>query len=113
MVRVWEELLARHGANVPYTTLTRFCRGRGIGVLEKQPAGRIVTGPGEEMQHDTSPYTIVIGGKSVKRQCASLVLGYSRRMHIRFYEKFDRFHCKVFLTEAFQALGHVNFSGVN
>jgi transposase len=105
MVRVWEELLARHGANVPYTTLTRFCRGRGIGVLEKQPAGRIVTGPGEEMQHDTSPYTIVIGGKSVKRQCASLVLGYSRRMHIRFYEKFDRFHCKVFLTEAFQALG--------
>jgi hypothetical protein len=57
------------------------------------------------MQHDTSPYTIEIGGKKVKRQCASLVLGYSRRMHIRFYEKFDRFRCKVFLTEAFQAMG--------
>ena len=105
LVRVWEELDARQGVSVPYTTLTRFCRERGIGVLEKTPAGRIVTAPGEEMQHDTSPYTIAIGGKKVKRQCASLVLGYSRRMHIRFYEKFDRFHCKVFLTEAFQALG--------
>ena len=105
MVRVWEELSSLHGVNVPYATLTRFCRERGIGVLEKQPAGRIVTGPGVEMQHDTSPYTIEIGGKKVKRQCASLVLGYSRRIYIRFYEKFDRFHCKIFLTEAFQAMG--------
>ena len=105
MVRVWEELHSRHGANVPYTTLTRFCRERGIGVLEKQRVGRIVTGPGEEMQHDTSPYTIEIGGKKVKRQCASLVFGYSRKLYIRFYAKFDRFQCKIFLTEAFQALG--------
>ncbi len=105
MVRVWEELHSRHGANVPYTTLTRFCRERGIGVIEKQRVGRIVTGPGEEMQHDTSPYTIEIGGKKVKRQCASLVFGYSRKLYIRFYEKFDRFQCKIFLTEAFQALG--------
>ena len=90
---------------MPYTTLTRFCRERGIGVLEKERAGRIVTGPGVEMQHDTSPYTIEIGGKKVKRQCASLVLGYSRRMYIRFYAKFDRFACKVFLTEAFKAMG--------
>ena len=105
MVRVWEELILQHGVSVPYTTMTRFCRERGIGVLEKQRAGRIVTGPGVEMQHDTSPYTIEIGGKKEKRQCASLVLGYSRRMYIRFYEKFDRFHCKIFLTEAFKAMG--------
>ena len=44
LVRVWEELDARQGVSVPYTTLTRFCRERGIGVLEKTPAGRIVTG---------------------------------------------------------------------
>ena len=80
-------------------------RGLGIPAVEaaKVQAGRIVTGPGEEMQHDTSPYTIEIGGRRVKRQCASLVLGYSRRLFIRFYEKFDRFHCKLFLTEAFVA----------
>jgi len=105
LVRVHEELGARHGVVVPYTTLTRFCRSRGIGLEEKKPAGRIVTGPGQEMQHDTSPYTIVLGGKRVKRQCASLVLGYSRRLFIRFYERFDRFHCKIFLTEAFKANG--------
>jgi len=105
LVRVQEELQARHGVAVPYTTLTRFCRRQGIGVEDKKPAGRIVTGPGVEAQHDTSPYTIEIGGKKVKRQCASLVLGYSRRLFIRFYEKFDRFQCKIFLTEAFKAMG--------
>lgn len=104
-VRVHEELRARHGVEVPYTTLVRFCRERWIGRELKERVGRIVTDPGEEAQHDTSPYTIELGGKKVKRQCASLVLGYSRRMHIRFFEKFDRFHCKVFLTEAFQAMG--------
>ncbi len=107
LVRVCEELAARHGVAVPYTTLTRFCRTRGIGQEEKERVGRIVTAPGEEAQHDTSPYLIEIGGKRVKRQCASLVLGYSRLMHIHFYEKFDRFRCKVFLTESFQAMGGV------
>ena len=106
-VRVHEELKSRHGTVVPYTTLIRFCREHGIGVKEKERVGRYVTEPGEEAQHDTSPYVIEIGSKRVKRQCASLVLGYSRRMYIRFYEKFDRFHCKVFLTEAFQAMGGV------
>ena len=105
LVRVHEELQACHGIAVPYTTMARYCRKQGIGVEEKKPAGRIVTGPGVEMQHDTSPYTIEIGGKKVKRQCASLVLGYSRRLYIRFYEKFERFHCKIFLTEAFAAFG--------
>ncbi len=104
-VRVHQELKSRHDTVVPYTTLIRFCREHGIGREEPERVGRIETGPGEEAQHDTSPYAIEIGGKRVKRQCASLVLGYSRLMHIRFYEKFDRFHCKVFLTEAFQAMG--------
>ena len=107
LVRVHEELKARLGVVVPYTTMARYCRRQGIGVVEKVAAGRIVTGPGFEMQHDTSPYTIEIGGRKVKRQCASLVLGYSRRLYIRFYEKFDRFHCKIFLTEAFTANGGV------
>lgn len=105
LVRVGEELASRHGVSVPYATLTRFCREQGIGLKAKERVGRYVTEPGEEAQHDTSPYTIEIGGQKVKRQCASLVLGYSRRMHIRFFEKFDRFHCKVFLSEAFEAMG--------
>ncbi len=102
--RVHEELIAR-GAALSYPTLTAFCRRHHIGRAPPRPAGRYEFAAGAEMQHDTSPYTIEIGGKKVKRQCASLVLGYSRRMYIRFYAKFDRFACKVFLTEAFKALG--------
>ena len=101
LVRVREKL-RDGGLAVSYSTLTWFCREQGIGRQEKIPVRRILTGPGEEMQHDTSPYVIVIGGKKVKRQCASLVLGYSRMIFIWFYPRFDRFHCKVFLTEAYQ-----------
>ena len=104
-VRVAERLKEEKGVAVSYTTLTRFCREHGIGVKPRKPAQRIVTGPGEEMQHDTSPYTIEIGGKRVRRHGASLVLGHSRLLYLQFYEKFDRFHCKAFLTKAFQYMG--------
>jgi len=109
-VRVWEklqEMLQAKGEKLKlsYSTLTRFCRQHGIGVKEKVLAARIVTGPGEEMQHDTSPYTLELGGRKTKVQCASLVLGYSRMLYIQFYPKFDRFHLKVFLTEALSYCG--------
>ena len=112
MVRVREKLedeLAGRGQKLSasYSALTRFCREEGIGVEEKVAVRRIVTGPGEEMQHDTSPYVIEIGGKKANRHCASLVLGYSRMLYIDFYEKFDRFHCKVFLSEALGYFGGV------
>ncbi len=112
MVRVYEELqdkLKREGKalDASYSALTWFCRAQGIGLVEKVPAGRIVTGPGEEMQHDTSLYTIEIGGRKTKVQCASLVLGYSRMLYMQFYPRFQRFHLKVFLTEAFQYFGGV------
>lgn len=106
MVRVWEKLeekLRSEGKNLEasYSSLTWFCREHGIGVKEKVPAARIVTGPGEEMQHDTSPYTLELGGRKTKVQCASLVLGYSRMIYVQFYHRFQRFHLKVFLTDAF------------
>ena len=112
LVRVWEmlkEQTAQEGKELEasYAALTWFCRRHGIGVREKVPVQHIVTGPGEEMQHDTSPYTIALSGKRVKRQCASLVLGYSRKLFVQFYPKFDRFHCKVFLTDAFKHMGGV------
>lgn len=106
VVRV-QEKLHDIGCDVSYSTLTWFCRENGIGVKEKIPAQRIVTGPGEEMQHDTSPYTILLGGKKVKCHAASLVLGYSRMIYVQFYKRFDRFHCKSFLSQAFQYFGGV------
>jgi len=99
LVRVHEELGAG-GVVVAYSTLTGFCRRHGIGVQEKVPAGRYHFEPGEEMQHDTSPHDVMLGGKKRRVQCASLVLCYSRMVYTQVYPTFNRFYCKVFLTEA-------------
>lgn len=110
LVRVWERLQEKARSegkvlDVPYSTLTWFCREHGIGVVAKTPWARIVTGPGEEMQHDTSPCEVTLDGRKHMLQCASLVLGYSRMLYIQFYPRFQRFHMKVFLTDAFTHFG--------
>lgn len=105
LVRVHEELTARHDIDVPYSTLTRFCRDAEIGLAPKKASGRYEFGPGEEMQHDTSPHDVVVGGRKVRLQCASLVLCFSRRRFIQCYPRWTRFHVKAFLTRALVFLG--------
>ena len=100
LVRVQEELLARHGVQVPYSTLTRFCRDAEIGVAPKQAAGRYHFDPGEEMQHDTSPHDVTVGGRERRLQCASLVMCFSRRRFVQCYPRWTRFHVRSFLTAA-------------
>jgi transposase len=99
LIRVHEELGKIHVA-VPYSTLTRFCREHKIGHAAPVASGRYVFQPGEEMQHDTSPHRVVLGGKLTALQCASLVLCFSHRRFIQNYPRFNRFYAKVFLTEA-------------
>jgi len=99
LVRVHEELTAR-GATVSYQALTAFCRRHGIGSAPPKPAGQYHFAPGEEMQHDTSPHRARIGGIERPVQTASLVLCYSRMLFIQLYPAFNRFTCKVFLTDA-------------
>ncbi len=101
-VRVHEELSARHQLELSYSTLTGFCRRYGIGTEPPTPKGRYHFEPGEEIQHDTSPHDVVIGGKQRRVQCASAVLCFSRMLYAQVYPTFNRFYCKVFLTEAFQ-----------
>jgi transposase len=94
------EILQSEGVAIHYSTLTRFCRRYGIGVRPKRPAGRYHFEPGEEMQHDTSPHTVEVGGRHRSLQCASLVLCYSRMLFAQIYPRWSRFECRVFLTEA-------------
>jgi transposase len=75
LVRVQEELLAS-GANLSYSALTAFCRRHGIGQAPIVAAGRYHFSPAEEMQHDTSPHEVQLGGKRRKVQTASAVLCY-------------------------------------
>jgi transposase len=104
LARVSEEL-SRAGIVTGYSSLTAFCRRHGIGVVEKTRVGRYRFEPGEEMQHDTSPHIVVIGGRRVRMQCASLVLCYSRRVYAQVYERWSRFECRVFLSEGMTSLG--------
>jgi len=99
LVRVHEEL-EREGVCVAYSTLTSFCRRHRIGVKEPKVSGRYDWAPGTEMQHDTSPHEVKLGGKKRVVQCASLVLGYSRMIYAQVYPEFTRFECRIFLTEA-------------
>jgi hypothetical protein len=102
-VRVHEELTAS-GAQFSYQALTAFCRRQGIGHEPEEPVGEYHFQPGQEMQHDTSPYRAEIGGRLRSLQTASLVCGYSRMLFFQFFPTFRRFDCKVFLTDALQYL---------
>lgn len=99
LVRVHEELVAK-GAPLSYSTLTGFCRRRGIGEAPKIPAGSYSFDPGQEMQHDTSPHRVSVGGAPRKLHCASLVMCHSRAIFAQDYPVWNRFWAKVFLTEA-------------
>ena len=103
-MRVHEELSAE-GATLSYTALTAFCRRQGIGQTPVVPSGRYEFQPGEEMQHDTSPHIIEVGGKKYKAQTASAVLCYSRMLFFQINPTFQRFDCKVFLTDAVRYMG--------
>ncbi|MEE9264905.1 MAG: IS21 family transposase [Vicinamibacteria bacterium] len=104
LVRVHEELMAQ-GANLSYPALTGYCRRHGIGNKPRLPAGHYDFQPGQEMQHDTSPHKALLSGKWVKLHSAALVLGYSRMHFFQHYPRFNRFYCKVFLSDALAYLG--------
>ncbi len=103
-MRVHEELAAS-GARLSYPALTAFCRRQGIGQKPIVPAGRYHFDPGVELQHDTSPHTVEIGGAKYKAQTASAVLCYSHLLFFQISPTFQRFDCKLFLTEALRYFG--------
>lgn len=105
LVRVREELAARHGVQVPYATLTHYCRAHKIGTEPAKASGRYHFKAGHEMQHDTSPHTVTVGGKAMALQCASLVLCFSRRRYAQCYPRWNRFTARVFLTRGLVFLG--------
>ena len=103
LVRVHEELLAE-GVTISYPALTAFCRRQAIGHVPPAPVGHYDFAPAQEMQHDTSPHRAPIAGADQRLETASLVLCYSRMLFFQGYPVFNRFYCKVFLTEALEYL---------
>lgn len=103
-VRIQELLLAEHGIDLAYSTLTRLIREQDLRA-PKRRAGIYTFEPGEEMQHDTSPHAVKLGGKRLIAQCASLTLAYSRYLYCQYYPCFTRFEAQAFLAEALQCFG--------
>ncbi|MBW2164011.1 MAG: transposase [Deltaproteobacteria bacterium] len=106
VVRVREVLKERNDIDISYSTLTRLVREMDIRENKrKRRSGTYNFDPGVEMQHDTSPHVVVVGGRKLTAQCASLVLSYSRRLFIQYYPGFTRFEARVFLNKAFGFMG--------
>jgi len=104
--RMWEILQEEYHIDISYSTLTRLLRELSIGTTANQRCAQVEDMPGDEMQHDTSPYTIKIGGKDIKVICSGLYLRYSKMRYIRFYLNFNRFKMKCFFHEALTFLGY-------
>jgi hypothetical protein len=104
VVRVFEEL-RRDKVEIAYSTLTSFCRRQGLGQKPKRAAGQYHFEAGQEMQHDTSPHDVTIAGRVRRVQCASLVMCYSHAIYAQVFPTWNRFWCKVFLTDALRYFG--------
>jgi len=100
LVRVQEQLAAAHSQSLAYSTLTWLVRKYQLREKKPKRVGFYQFEPGCEMQHDTSPHEVIIGGKRIRAQCAALVLAFSRRLFIQYYPCYTRFETKAFLSEA-------------
>jgi len=104
--RTHEVLVEKYNISIAYSTLSRIIREAGLKTKSKNLSDQVPDLPGEEMQHDTSPYKIMIGGKKTKVNCSSLYLRYSKMRYIKFYPFFNRFNMKCFLHEALTHWGY-------
>jgi len=102
--RIWEKLQDEHGVDIGYSTLTRKISELGLG--QKPRAAHVGDEPGVEMQQDTSPYTIKIGGVTAGVIGCSLYYRYSKQRYLRFYRAFNRFRMKCFFHEALIHFGY-------
>ncbi|MBF0245376.1 MAG: helix-turn-helix domain-containing protein [Planctomycetes bacterium] len=107
MQRMHEKLTEEQGVCIAYSTLTQRCRELGLArkTSKTSRSWHVETEPGEEMQHDTSPYTVRLGKDSVKVVASILYLRYSKVRYLRFYLRFRRYEMKCFLHEALMHFG--------
>jgi hypothetical protein len=100
-----EILTEERGFTIAYTTLARAVRCLDLEGNTLNHAGRFPDVAGQEMQHDTTIYTVVINGMPAKVVCSCLYLRYSKLRFIKFYRWFNRFQMKCFIDEALRFWG--------
>lgn len=100
------EKLKDDGVCVGYSTLTRMVRQMALGKPPDHRHPQVPDQPGVEMQHDTSPYDVKIGEKTVRVAGSCLYFRYSKQRYLKFYPTFKRFRMKCFLHEALTHFGY-------
>ncbi len=73
----------------------------------KKRADQVPDVPGDECQHDTSPYTIKIGNVRTRIVASLLYYRYSKVRYLKFSRSFTRFHMKCFFHEALNYFEYV------
>lgn len=101
------EELAKQGIKIAYSTLMKKINDLGLKDKDKNYSTPLPDSPGEEFQHDLSPYTIMIGEQKMKLQASLLYYRYCKINYLKFYPSFNRFNMKCFFYEAIQNLGYV------
>lgn len=98
--RMNEVLREEHDIHISYSTLMRLVHENNLNEKkEKKRSGHEPTVAGAEMQHDTSPYKIKIGGVITNVTASVLYYRYSKQRYLKFYPHFKRFHMKSFFYE--------------
>jgi transposase len=105
--RTREVLDEEYGIKIGYSTLMRLIRDLEIDEVKNKRSGRVPDEPGEEFQHDTSPYVLKLGSQSTHLQCSGLYYRYCKMRYVKFYRVFNRFTMKSFFYEA---LNHFRYS---
>ena len=90
--RMHEKLVEENKIPIEYSTLTRMVRELGLGEPPQPRCQQVPDVPGQEMQHDTTVYTIKLGDQPTKLVASLLYLRYSKRRYLKFYRGFNRFH---------------------
>jgi len=104
--RIYEKLTEEEGVSVAYSTLTQILREQGLGKNPSKRSHREPDKAGEEMQHDTSPYRVRFGTRSVLVQGSLIYFRYSKIRYLKFYRFFNRFRMKCFFHEALTHWGY-------
>lgn len=104
--RIHEVLKEEEGIEIGYSTLTRLIRDLGIDQKASTRCHRVDDVPGEEMQHDTTSFRLMIGDKVMAVILSGLYLRYCKIRYIKFYRHFNRFKMKSFFHEALRFWGY-------
>jgi transposase len=99
--RMNEVLRDEHDIQISYSTLMRLVHEHNLsGKKEKKRSGHEPTIAGVEMQHDTSPHKVKIGGVVTNVTSSVLYYRYSKQRYLKLYPHFKRFDMKCFFYEA-------------